>query len=435
VEFALFVDLQLPRPWTATSEKQLVDEAIEQVELADALGYDCVWAQEHHFLEEYCHSSAPEVLLAAMAARTKRIRLGHGVAVMSPRINHPVRVAERIAMLDLVSGGRVEWGTGESGTRTELEAFGVPFVEKRAMWLEGVREASRMLSQTPYPGHEGRYFAMPARNVVPKPLQKPHPPLWAACSNRESLRLAARLGLGALTFAFIDAAEARFWVEEYYETFRNECRPISEVVNPKVAMLTGFHCHEDAREAAARGLEGAQFFGFGLMHYWRDGVHEPAATNVWELFKAKSTGDFASANKERTKAGMLGIGDPDGLAAAFAEYEAAGVDQLILLQQAGNYPHEHVCASLELFGKRVLPKFKERESARRTARATSLERDVEAALSRREVPEPRTAAPVVAYPLAWSASTSEGSRSADRRPGASAFWRAQVGGLPKDSRR
>jgi alkanesulfonate monooxygenase SsuD/methylene tetrahydromethanopterin reductase-like flavin-dependent oxidoreductase (luciferase family) len=432
MEFALFVDLQLPRPWGATSDKQLVDEAMEQVELADALGYDCVWAQEHHFLEEYCHSSAPEVLLAAMSARTKRIRLGHGVAVMSPRINHPARVAERIAMLDLVSGGRVEWGTGESGTRMELEPFGVPFVDKRAMWLEAVREAARMVSFTPYPGHDGRYFSMPARNVVPKPVQKPHPPLWAACSNRDSLRLAARLGLGALTFAFVEPAEARFWVEEYYETFRKECRPLTEVVNPRIAVLTAFHCHEDASEAIARGAEGAQFFGFGLMHYWRDGVHTPGATDLWQLFKAASSGDFASANKQRQKAGMQGIGDPESLAAGFAAYEAAGVDQLILLQQAGNYRHEHVCASLELFGKRVLPGFQARNAAHRRAREAELGDAVDAALSRRErSPDMPPADRVAAYPRAWSESAGMTERVADRRPGASAFWRAQVAGLPR----
>jgi alkanesulfonate monooxygenase SsuD/methylene tetrahydromethanopterin reductase-like flavin-dependent oxidoreductase (luciferase family) len=197
-------------------------DALEQVELGDRLGIDYVWAQEHHFLEEYSHSSAPEVFLAACSQRTRRIRLGHGIAVMSPRFNAPARVAERLATLDLLSGGRVEWGTGESGTRLELEGFGVDFVDKRPAWTEAVRETARMMCMEPYPGFEGRFFTMPPRNVVPKPLQKPHPPLWAACSNRDSLKLAARLGVGALTFAFANADEARFWVEDYYETFKRD---------------------------------------------------------------------------------------------------------------------------------------------------------------------------------------------------------------------
>ena len=184
MKFGIFIDLQIPRPWDEQGEARLLQEALEQVELADRLGIEYVWAQEHHFLEEYSHSSAPEVFLAACSQRTKNIRLGHGIVVMSPKYNHPARIAERLSTLDLISGGRVEWGTGESGSRIELEGFGVDFVDKRPMWSEGLEETIKMMCLTPYPGFEGKYFSMPQRNVVPKPMQKPHPPLWAACSNR-----------------------------------------------------------------------------------------------------------------------------------------------------------------------------------------------------------------------------------------------------------
>ena len=126
---------------------------------------------------------------------------------------------------------------------------------------------------------------MPQRNVVPKPLQKPHPPIWAACSNRDSRKLAAQLGLGALTFAFVNAEEAKFWVDEYYETFKTECKPVGQAVNPNVSMLTGFMCHEDLDKAIRHGQEGAQFFALGLGHYWRDGVHSPGQTDLWSEFK------------------------------------------------------------------------------------------------------------------------------------------------------
>src|SRR5262249_4369669 len=159
--------------------------------------------------------------------------LGHGITLMPPNFNHPVRVAERIATLDLVSQGRVEWGTGEASSRLELEGFGLNYLEKRAMWAEAVRETAKMMCSMPYPGCSGKSFAVPTRNVVPKPVQRPHPPLWMACTNRDSLRLAARLGMGALTFAFMDAGEARYWVEEYYDIFRRECTPIGQAVNPK----------------------------------------------------------------------------------------------------------------------------------------------------------------------------------------------------------
>ena len=144
MRFGMFIGLQLPRPWRDGDERRFFAHALEQVELGDRLGLDYVWAQEHHFLEEYSHSSAPEVFLAACSQRTRRIRLGHGIAVMSPKFNAPARVAERVATLDLLSGGRVEWGTGESGARLELEGFGVDFVDKRPAWAEAVR--SRLVS-------------------------------------------------------------------------------------------------------------------------------------------------------------------------------------------------------------------------------------------------------------------------------------------------
>ena len=176
MRFGVFYEHQLPRPWNDGDEHRLFKEALDQIELADKLGIDYAWEVEHHFLEEYSHSSAPEVFLAAASQRTKRIRLGHGIVLAPPAYSPPARIAERIATLDLVSDGRVEWGTGESSSRIELEGFGISYLEKRAAWEEAVREAVRMQCMSPYPGFEGRYFSMPHRNVMPKPLQKPHPP-------------------------------------------------------------------------------------------------------------------------------------------------------------------------------------------------------------------------------------------------------------------
>lgn len=430
MKFGIFIDLQLPRPWQDGDEARLFREALEQVELADRLGIDYVWVQEHHFLEEYCHSSAPEVFLGACSQRTRNIRLGHGIVVMSPRFNHPARVAERLATLDILSGGRVEWGTGESGSRMELEGFGVDFIDKRPMWAEAVREAARMMCMNPYPGFEGKYFSMPHRNVVPKPLQKPHPPLWGACSNRDSLQLAAQLGIGALTFAFVNAEEARFWVDEYYETFKNNCRPIGQAVNPNVAMLSGFMCHRDTETAFNRGQEGAQFFAFGLGHYWRDGIHIPGHTDVWGDFKKKPATVMEQMERERKKAGMRGIGNPRQLIENFRELEDAGVDQLIFLQQSGNYRHEHICESMELFAAEVLPQFKEREALREKVKQAELEPFIQQALRQAEpLGDNQEVPPVEAYPLMWNKMSAETPQNtADRRPGMTAFWQMQVGG-------
>src|SRR5438876_139400 len=175
MRFGIFYEHQLPRPWEDGAELKLFQEALNQVELADRLGIDYAWEVEHHFLEEYSHSSAPEVFLAAASQRSKCIRLGHGIVLMPPAYNPPARVAERLATLDLVSGGRVDWGTGESASRAELEGFGIDPNERRAMWRETVEQVANMMVMDPYPGFSGKYFSMPVRNVLPKPVQKPHP--------------------------------------------------------------------------------------------------------------------------------------------------------------------------------------------------------------------------------------------------------------------
>src|SRR5216684_6385566 len=171
MKFGVFYELQRPRPWGPDGEEKLVREALEQIELADRLGFDSVWEVEHHFLEEYSHSSAPEVFLAACSQRTKNIRLGHGIIQTAPFYNHPARTAERIAMLDLVSGGRVEFGSGESSSEAELGGFRIDPAVKRDQWLEGLEVAIRCMTEAPFTGHVGEYVTMPPRNVVPKPVQ------------------------------------------------------------------------------------------------------------------------------------------------------------------------------------------------------------------------------------------------------------------------
>ena len=168
MHFGLFYEHQLPRPWADGAEERLLLDALDQIELADRLGFDSVWEVEHHFLEEYSHSSAPEVFLAAASQRTRRIRLGHGIVQLPPPCNHPARVAERIATLDLVSGGRVEFGTGEASSQAELGGFGVERNLKRAQWEEALDAVTRMMVEDPFAGYQGRYLAMPPRNVVPK---------------------------------------------------------------------------------------------------------------------------------------------------------------------------------------------------------------------------------------------------------------------------
>jgi alkanesulfonate monooxygenase SsuD/methylene tetrahydromethanopterin reductase-like flavin-dependent oxidoreductase (luciferase family) len=276
---------------------------------------------------------------------------------MPPGYNHPARVAERIAALDLVSDGRVEFGTGESASILELGGYRVDVAEKRAAWRESVEQCLNMMVMTPYPGYEGKFFSMPCRNVVPKPLQKPHPPVWVACSNRETIQLAARLGIGALTFAFVDPAEAKQWVEHYYRILKTECVPIGHAVNANIAMVTGFSVHADAEEAKRRGEDDFKFFRYALGHHYIFGEHKPGHTDIWAAYE-KARGKLPEAGAAR------GIGTPEQLRAHLKSFEDSGVDQVAFIQQGGRNRHEHICQSLELFAREVLPEFDEREEAR-----------------------------------------------------------------------
>jgi alkanesulfonate monooxygenase SsuD/methylene tetrahydromethanopterin reductase-like flavin-dependent oxidoreductase (luciferase family) len=388
MKFGIFYEHQLPRPWQDGAELELLQDALAQVELADRLGIDYAWEVEHHFLEEYSHSSAPEVFLAAASQRSRRIRLGHGIVLMPPAYNAPARVAERVATLDLVSGGRVDWGTGESASRAELEGFGINPAERRAMWRETVEQVANMMVMEPYPGFAGTYFSMPARNVVPKPVQKPHPPMWVACSNRETIRLAAQLGIGALTFAFIDPAEARHWVSDYYETFTRECVPIGHAVNPNIAMVTGFSCHADAAEAARRGTDGFRFFQFALAHHYVFGKHTPGRTNIWNRYVAVRD----QLGTEVLGDGTGCIGTPAQLRDSLRTFQDAGVDQTIFIQQGGKNRHEDICEALELFAAEVMPEFHEKEVEREARKREDLGPAIEAAFARkRAMPVPADA--------------------------------------------
>ncbi|MGA8723646.1 MAG: LLM class flavin-dependent oxidoreductase [Acidimicrobiales bacterium] len=398
MKFGIFYEHQLPRPWSERSELELVTDALEQIELADRLGIHYVWEVEHHFLEEYSHSSAPEVFLAAASQRTTRIRLGHGIVQTAPGYNHPARVAERIAMLDLVSNGRVEFGTGESSSEAELGGFHIDKARKRDAWLEGLEVALRCMTETPFGGVEGEFVSMPPRNVVPKPLQKPHPPLWVACSRRDTILLAAEKGIGALSFAFVEPEDARHWVDDYQRVLAERCVPVGLAVNPQVACVTPMMCARREEDALARGLEGANFFGYSLAHFYVFGEHVPATTDVWKEFlerrdKMGYSPEAALAAEREVlgakaaagdRTGLRGaIGTPDQLREFLRRYEEAGVDQLIFVMQAGKNRHEDIMESLELFGTEVLPEFEARDGAAGKEKAARLAEVVERALGRR----------------------------------------------------
>jgi alkanesulfonate monooxygenase SsuD/methylene tetrahydromethanopterin reductase-like flavin-dependent oxidoreductase (luciferase family) len=401
MKFGLFYELQLPKPvdaetWDPQAERRVYQEALAQIELADKLGFDYVFEVEHHFLEEYSHSSAPEVFLAAASQRTTRIRLGHGIVLTPPGYNHPARVAERIAALDIVSNGRVEFGTGESSSDMELGGFGVERGEKKAMWEEATRECVKMMTQTPYPGYDGVYFSMPARNVVPKPVQQPHPPLWVASSRRETVMVAGRLGIGSLGFGFETPAEAQERVHEYFRLVREECFPLGVAVNPALAVMSSLMCLPTDEEAIAAGADGGRFFAYSLGYYYNPATgpfHQPGQVHLYRKFR-----DLPEAERQQQRLGLGGfqagateptdevqralwraarrggcIGSPDYVRDTLRRYEEAHLDVMVFVAQIGARRHEDIMRSLELFAKEVMPEFKERHDEHQRWRAQQLE--------------------------------------------------------------
>jgi len=361
VRFGIFFEVSVPRPWTGDSERIVYENALEQARLADELGFDWVWAVEHHFLEEYSHCSAPEVLLAAVAAQTRQIRVGHGVVVCVPQINHPIRAAQRAAVLDIISGGRLEFGTGRSSTWTELGGFQADPDETKKTWDEFVRVIPKMWTEERF-SYQGRCFSMPERAVLPKPLQKPHPPMWVAVTSPGTELDAAQRGLGCLGVATAGFDEQERRTRDYHRAIQNS-DPVGAVVNDCVTTLNFLYCHEDADLAAERGRALTQAFGLSNAHLLF--TREAYATTAYELLAGISVSrrsDAGSPGEDRGLPEGIAIGDPDWIVEQIRTWESIGVDGLNFLVNAMEaVPQHQVLESMRLFAREVMPKFKSGE--------------------------------------------------------------------------
>ena len=376
MKFGIELGFQLPRPWSQESEVELYESRLEIAQLADQLGFDSLWVEEHHFLEEYCHLSSPEVFLAACTQRTKQIRLGFGVMLLPPMINNPVRSAEKVAALDLLAKGRVEFGVGSSSDRLGTTAWGVDWDQRQEMTEEVLGQVARMMVEEPYRGHGGEHFSFPPRNILPKPQQKPHPPLWLACSHRESILKAARLGIGALSFGFTDPNTTKQWVDAYHDTFRREAIPIGYAINPNLSVLSRLICCPTDPEAK-RIQDKVHFWWYGFVHYFGHGSHKPGVTNLWDNY---TKSDYKFEWDTGT------IGTPEKISATLRDYEQAGLDQIVFSVESGTISHQEICATLELFAKDVMPEFKQRDEQRASlkySRDQTLSREV---MARKEQP-------------------------------------------------
>jgi luciferase family oxidoreductase group 1 len=372
MKFGLFFEIQNPKPWTQESESRAFHEAIEQAVLADQLGYDTIWHAEHHFLEEYSHNSAPEIVLAAIAAKTKRIRIGHGIKHMTT--NHPLRVIEQAATLDIISNGRLELGLGEGSNTTELHPFGVRFREKRDHWVEAVQASIPAFWNESW-SYESPRFSFPPRNVLPKPVQRPHPPLWVACSQTETIRQAGRWGLGAMGHAFVDNKGAEIWINAYYNAFLDEPERLADYVpNPQVATSFYFLCAPTDEQAIAAG-DGATFFEFSLGFYQKHGPFDAGKTDFWGEYEKWKVTEKGVAKQQFVKESML-IGSPDTLRERIRRLQDLHVDEVVMIAQTGKTSHKEICDSMELFAKEVMPEFQSMEPEHQAWKQKVLSREI-----------------------------------------------------------
>ena len=362
MEFGVFIQGYNPSfRWgddPAEAEHRALLNDLTMAQAADRAGFKYTWATEHHFLTEYSHLSANEVFLGYLAAATSRIHLGSGIFNVTPPVNHPARVAERVAVLDLLSRGRCEFGMGESASITELTPFGRDMETKKEVFEEAVRAIFPMFKEGGSE-HHGKYFDIPLRNVVPKPVQKPHPPLWMACSQLPTIERAGQNGFGALGFQFVSADAAHAWVHAYYNAITKRLKKLADYqINPNMALVSFFMCARTDEEARARA-DGATFFQFALRFYGASQNRQrpaPGTVNMWDEYNK-----WKRENPQAQEAALRGglIGSPETIRKKLRRFRTSHIDQVILLNQAGKNSHEHICESLELFASEVIPEFRE----------------------------------------------------------------------------
>jgi alkanesulfonate monooxygenase SsuD/methylene tetrahydromethanopterin reductase-like flavin-dependent oxidoreductase (luciferase family) len=355
MKFSLFYEMQIAEPTRAT-EAQLFRDAVAQAVLADELGFHAVWAVEHHGLFEYSHSSAPEIFLSFVAARTRRIRVGHGVTLTPYRYNHPLRIAERIATLDILSEGRVNWGSGKSASRVEQLAFENDVDTLHDQWLEALQVIPRMWRDDVFE-HRGRFFQIPPTQVVPKPVQTPHPPMFAACTRPDSAASVGALGLGALNFAIGDDQYLTEKVTEYRRAVAG-AKPRDWQVTSHFACTPPCIVLPDDREACHHGFRGGRFFAEALGSYYFT-LERPTGRLAIPR-DSLPDGEIEAMRAHRNSPGSqmtAVVGDPAAARESIQRFVDAGVDELILIMQMGTVPHEVVVRSLRTFAEHVMPHF------------------------------------------------------------------------------
>ncbi len=363
MEFGLFIGGWVPDYLDGRNDANEHERLMNEVRIAEAgdrSNWKYVWVTEHHFLTEYSHISASEIVMPHILARTDRIRVASGIINVTPPVNHPARIAERVAMLDQLSGGRFDFGTGRGSSTTEQAGFGItdPDLTKE-MFDEVMPEFRKMWGQDSY-SFDGRFFSMPERNVLPKPYVKPHPPMWVAAGNPDTFEKAAKLGLGVICFTGGSPEKMRPLVEIYKETIK-DADPVGDFVNDNVAISTSFMCLEDgnaAREWMTKSRNGRQQ---SLVFKYLDTFPKPPGIPEWPTEIPDPTLEQLAIGSEK---GASIVGTPDECAEVLRKWEGIGVDQIIMGPTGSTWPYELVEESVELLGNEVIPQFDKDPEAR-----------------------------------------------------------------------
>lgn len=359
----LLYEIDVPKPWgkphpwgQREAEQEAYRSALEQIRLADQVGFNTVWCVEHHFREGRSHSPASEVVLGALSQITQQIRLGFGVTLMPYGFIHPARVAEKVATVDVLSGGRVEWGTGRS-TPMEQIAFGVDRDRSRDQWKEAIEIVCGMWEQEYFEYHSPT-FDFPRRMVTPKPVQNPHPPAWMAATSQGSSAVAGKLGLGLLSFAILQPLNK---MAEHIADYRKAAlnpTPVTRVVQNRVAAYTLVHCADTFEKCEENGIwESCWWWYKNLAEFtleWEfPHLTDEEKDQIFPLLKKQIDGNFDV--KDFHEADMIIVGDPDQCYEKFKEYEKLGVDQVICYVQFGFLSHASIMRTIELLGTHVIP--------------------------------------------------------------------------------
>jgi len=359
MEFGIFSGFHTPRQlWEDAPDPQAVQhrrimEEVEYTKAADRAGFKYAWATEHHFLTEYSHLSANESYLAYLAGVTERIHLGSGIFNITPPVNHPARVAERVAMIDHLSEGRFEFGVGRGSSSTEQRGFGIEDPElTKQMADEVLPEFKRMWSDNEY-RFDGQFFTMPPRNLLPKPYSDPHPPIWVAAGNPSTFEKAARLGIGVLCFTMGTPDDLKPLIEIYKKTI-DHAEPVGEFVNDNVMITSQMLCLEDGQRARQIHAGMGTSFQNSLVFHYLDTFPKPPGIPDWPALIPEPT---LEELETRIRVGSAVTGTPEECERALEGYVATGADQIVFGQLSSTMPIDVALESVETFGKHLLPRF------------------------------------------------------------------------------